>query len=131
MLPISKSLIRAMSEFGFARINATQIIYENQTYNLEPVQCSRCNGSGKHLYGSLEGHAFSSDELQEDQDFFEDMMQGIYDVSCENCEGYGYYLELCKINSDCLLWKHVKEIEKWNKEEKQEIKNEMKMLGEI
>lgn len=120
MLPISKSLIHAMSEYGFARINATQIIYENQTYNLEPVQCSRCNGSGKHLYGSLEGHAFSSDELQEDPGFFEDMMQGIYDVSCENCEGYGYYLELCEINLDCLLWKHVKEIE-----------NEMKMLGEI
>ena len=61
---------------------------------LKPEICCRCNGTGKTLYGSLEGMAFTQSDFDEDPDFREELMDGVYDVSCPNCASMGAVLTL-------------------------------------
>ena len=51
------------------------------------VVCEECQGSGTELYGSLKGHAFTMDEMNEDPEFRENYFGGAYDVQCSRCKG--------------------------------------------
>lgn len=63
---------------------------------LKPDICFRCNGTGKTLYGSLEGMAFTQSDFEEDPDFREQLHRGTYDVPCPNCLSTGVMLTLDK-----------------------------------
>lgn len=83
-------------------VNATTIkaIIDDEEDNalveliLKPDVCHRCNGTGKTLYGSLEGMAFTQSDFDEDPDFREELMDGVYDVPCPNCARMGAVLTL-------------------------------------
>lgn len=48
------------------------------------VVCPQCNGKGR---SSLYLGSFSGQELAEDPDFADDYAQGLYDRTCESCNG--------------------------------------------
>ena len=83
-------------------VNATTIkaIIDDEEDNalveliLKPDVCHRCNGTGKTLYGSLEGMAFTQSDFDEDPDFREELMDGVYDVPCPDCMNTGVVLTL-------------------------------------
>lgn len=85
-------------------INATTIkaIIDDEEDNtliqlaLKPEVCCRCSGTGKTLYGSLEGMAFTQSDFDEDPDFREELMDGVYDVPCPDCMNTGVVLTLDK-----------------------------------
>jgi hypothetical protein len=49
--------------------------------------CSKCQGEGTQLYGSLDGLAIPAEHFAEDPDFAEDYFGGRYDVQCSLCNG--------------------------------------------
>jgi hypothetical protein len=50
--------------------------------------CPRCEGHGSHTNPSIDGNGITSDEMEElGEDFREDYMRGVYDVTCSLCHG--------------------------------------------
>jgi hypothetical protein len=50
--------------------------------------CSRCNGEGTHTNPSIDGNGITASEMEElGDDFREDYMSGVYDVTCTTCKG--------------------------------------------
>jgi hypothetical protein len=50
--------------------------------------CGRCHGTGKHVNPSIDGHGISGDdECWDDDDFRENYFGGLYDVTCQQCDG--------------------------------------------
>ena len=48
--------------------------------------CPRCEGRGKHVNPSIDGHGLTSEDF-EDPEFREDYFRGVYDVACHECRG--------------------------------------------
>lgn len=52
------------------------------------IVCPRCGGRGAHVNPAIDGHGIStSDECWQDDDFRDNYFGGLYDVTCEQCEG--------------------------------------------
>ena len=55
------------------------------------VVCDRCDGEGKHTNPSIDGNGITSSEMvemcYEDEDFAEHYFNGVYDVTCHECDG--------------------------------------------
>lgn len=50
--------------------------------------CPRCHGTGTHVNPSVDGAGIStSDECWDDDDFRSAYFGGVYDVTCEVCDG--------------------------------------------
>ncbi len=50
------------------------------------IKCPLCNGKGtQHLHGA----AISADEFNEDPDFMEAYIEGVYEHPCDHCRGLG------------------------------------------
>lgn len=50
--------------------------------------CPTCEGNGTHVNPAIDGHGITAEEMYElGDDFREDYMRGVYDVSCEECKG--------------------------------------------
>lgn len=49
--------------------------------------CDRCQGKGTHTNPSIDGNGISAEEFDEDPDFAEDYLSGVYDIICEVCNG--------------------------------------------
>jgi hypothetical protein len=49
--------------------------------------CERCRGEGSHVNPNIDGHGLSQEDFDEDPDFKENYMSGVYDVQCEECKG--------------------------------------------
>ena len=50
--------------------------------------CPRCKGEGKHVNPNIDGNGITSSEMEElGQDFIEDYLGGVYDVTCQECGG--------------------------------------------
>jgi hypothetical protein len=76
----------------FKRISANELEIDGKIHILTSYECDNCSGAGKHLYGSLKGHCFTDDDISKDPDFFDDMREGKYDVTCNSCEGNGFFM---------------------------------------
>jgi hypothetical protein len=53
----------------------------------ENVVCWRCNGAGAHVNPAIDGNGISPEEFHEDPDFAESYFGGVYDITCEECNG--------------------------------------------
>lgn len=51
------------------------------------VVCPVCEGEGKHANPAIDCGGLVRDELDYDPDFAEDYFGGMYDVTCNRCEG--------------------------------------------
>lgn len=49
--------------------------------------CETCDGRGTHVNPSIDAHGISSEDFDEDPDFREEYMSGMYDVPCYECSG--------------------------------------------
>ena len=49
--------------------------------------CDLCNGEGKHVNPSIDCGGLSREDFDEDPDFAENYMSGMYDVPCNQCHG--------------------------------------------
>ena len=55
--------------------------------------CPNCEGKGSHVNRAIDGHGLSREDFDEDPDFREDYMSGVYDVPCDQCKGTRVVLE--------------------------------------
>jgi hypothetical protein len=57
--------------------------------------CPDCKGTGSHVNRAIDGNGITSSEMAElGDDFREDYLAGVYDVTCETCEGANVVDEL-------------------------------------
>lgn len=49
--------------------------------------CSVCNGEGKHVNPSIDCGGLTADDFHDDPDFESDYFGGVYDVTCNRCNG--------------------------------------------
>lgn len=49
--------------------------------------CGRCEGTGKHSNPALDSNGFSDEIRADDPEFYEDYMDGKYDITCTECHG--------------------------------------------
>lgn len=53
--------------------------------------CPTCRGNGKHVNRNIDGNGITGSEwaelCAEDEDFADNYMSGMYDVTCEECNG--------------------------------------------
>ena len=73
-----------------ARVTAT--LAEVPTLHGRPLPhrwevCPLCNGEGKHVNPSIDCNGLTAEDFDEDPDFAEDYMSGMYDVQCRQCGG--------------------------------------------
>lgn len=53
------------------------------------IICNNCDGHGSHLRTSMRDIAYTSDDIAEDPEFFDEMRSGHYDEQCKICNGTG------------------------------------------
>lgn len=49
--------------------------------------CGTCNGKGSHVNPSIDSNGLTASDFDEDPDFRENYMSGMYDVTCNECGG--------------------------------------------
>ena len=62
--------------------------------------CPRCSGEGKIVNPAIDGNGLSREDFDEDPDFREDYMSGLYDVVCPECNGRNVVLVVDESLSD-------------------------------
>lgn len=52
------------------------------------IVCYTCQGTGKTVNPSIDGNGITASEMEElGEDFREDYLSGVYDVTCRTCHG--------------------------------------------
>jgi hypothetical protein len=51
------------------------------------IVCPVCSGEGKTVNPNIDAHGLTADDFNEDSDFREDYMSGMYDITCAACYG--------------------------------------------
>jgi predicted methyltransferase len=51
------------------------------------VVCPACDGKGYYVNPNIDGNGISPLEFDEDPEFKENYLSGLYDVRCETCQG--------------------------------------------
>lgn len=49
--------------------------------------CPVCNGKGTHVNPSIDAGGLTYEDFDQDPEFYHDYMSGMYDVTCNHCEG--------------------------------------------
>ena len=49
--------------------------------------CPTCGGTGKHVNPNIDGHGLTREDFEQDPDFFDAYISGVYDVRCYECNG--------------------------------------------
>ena len=49
--------------------------------------CPTCDGNGRHVNPSIDAGGLSAEDFDQDPDFYEGYMGGVYDVTCAECGG--------------------------------------------
>lgn len=70
----------ASDDEGFAWVTKTKTIPTMKAV------CPRCKGEGTHTNPDIDGDGLTQDDFI-DEDFRESYRSGVYDVTCEECEG--------------------------------------------
>jgi len=56
-------------------------------YPAEYAVCPNCRGKGSHVNRAIDGNGLTREDFEEDPDFMEDYLNGVYDVPCDECQG--------------------------------------------
>jgi hypothetical protein len=51
------------------------------------IMCPVCEGNGKHVNPAIDCQGLTSEDFDQDPDFMDDYMSGLYDVVCAGCHG--------------------------------------------
>ncbi len=77
-------MMKMLSVTGYNKSGSIE--FPNIQLPIKRIVCPRCNGEGKHVNPSIDGHGLTAEDLQDD-DFRESYFSGVYDVRCEECKG--------------------------------------------
>lgn len=75
------------------------------------VVCPKCEGEGKHVNPSIDGHGLSAEDFAEDPDFAEEYLAGRYDVTCYECKGLRVVAELADLDTPGLTAEQIAAIQ--------------------
>lgn len=95
--------------------------------HLRKTRCGLCNGRGVHVNPSIDSHGISSEEFAEDPDFFSEYVNGMYDVSCYECNGTGASFEIDRKRTDSAALRAAREIFREEEEYRAECAAERRM----
>ena len=90
--------------------------------------CARCEGRGKHVNPAVDGHGISQEEFEQDPDFEENYFAGVYDVTCEECDGLRV-IEVVDVSNLTKAQKadfeaytaHQRQLARWERERRHEM----------
>ena len=71
--------------------------------------CHRCQGKGTHVNPAVDGHGISPEEFAEDPSFEENYFGGVYDITCQECNGERVELVPDENSTDKAALKHYEE----------------------
>lgn len=60
---------------------------EEHTVPIKFEVCPTCHGKGTHVNPSVDCNGLTREDFDEDPDFLDSYMSGMYDVSCYECKG--------------------------------------------
>ena len=61
--------------------------------------CNRCQGHGRHTNPAIDGNGITQEEMRElGEDFQEEYMNGVYDITCTECHGKGLVVVPCYVS---------------------------------
>ena len=78
-------MIKLIKVAGYSRCGSIE--FTNILLPSKRIVCPQCDGTGKHVNPSIDGHGLTSEDFAEDPDFAESYFSGAYDVRCELCNG--------------------------------------------
>jgi hypothetical protein len=86
--------------------------------------CGRCCGEGKHVNPGVDGDGISQEEFDHDPDFEEAYFSGVYDVTCEECDGAGKHVvpdfKSWPVDLAKLYKEQIKQQAEWDRQERME-----------
>lgn len=74
--------------------------------------CPACNGKGTHVNPSIDCHGITSDEFDDDPGFFDDYMNGTFDVVCYGCAGNR--VRPIRIGTEPVIVVAPEEVDQWS-----------------
>ena len=63
------------------------LYYEDRELPCKWVACPVCDGKGTHVNPSIDCCGITAEDFDEDPDFREDYMAGVYEQTCNRCNG--------------------------------------------
>lgn len=87
--------------------------------------CGVCGGEGKHVNPSIDSGGISAEQFHDDPEFAESYMSGVYDVTCNSCNGR---TTVPVVDWDALT---KDELEQWEAQVKADREYEEERLSEI
>jgi hypothetical protein len=106
--------------------NEDMILEVTASLPAEYKVCGTCHGSGVQWPAAF-SNGFTSDELNEDPDFKEDLLRGNYDVPCRTCDGQRVELEIVEAAMTPEQREHY---EKWCEHLRQEHLTQLEYAAE-
>lgn len=104
--------------------NHLELVYENEDGEeiVEEIPskyevCDRCRGEGKHTNPAIDGNGITASEWAEwDYEDRENYMNGVYDITCEECNGKRVVLVL---DEDNCTEEQIEKYYKYKREQRQ------------
>ena len=56
-------------------------------YYIEWVVCGGCEGRGQYVNPSIDSHGLTREDFDQDPEFHEDYVSGVYNIPCDLCKG--------------------------------------------
>jgi RecJ-like exonuclease len=82
---------------------------EDFTVPVKMEVCPTCEGRGKHTNPSIDAGGLSREDFEEDPDFREEYMNGMYDVTCYECNGKRVVPVIDEENCDASVFKRFRD----------------------
>jgi len=60
---------------------------ERKWYHIKWVVCTMCQGRGAYVNPSIDSHGLTREDFDEDPEFHDDYMSGVYNIPCGLCGG--------------------------------------------
>ena len=60
---------------------------ERKWYHIKWVVCTMCQGRGAYVNPSIDSHRLTREDFDEDPEFHDDYMSGVYNIPCGLCGG--------------------------------------------
>tara|TARA_B100000949_G_scaffold137679_1_gene121085 strand:+ start:1061 stop:1519 length:459 start_codon:yes stop_codon:yes gene_type:complete len=64
-----------------------EILENKPWYHIKWIVCSICDGRGEYVNPSIDSNGLSREDFDEDPEFRQDYFSGVYNMTCELCQG--------------------------------------------
>jgi len=99
---------------------------EELTVQCEAEVCDVCRGKGRHVNPSIDRNGLMAEDFDAEPGFYDDYTSGVYDVSCNECDGKRVMLVPKEDDPNYMKFCETQDI---RNEIDEEAHNEQMMLG--